>query len=938
MNEIEDDEKMEDDDESEVILAGWMEKKGNHTRASYTTRYFILKSDGLIYYYKYPKQHTLQGTLNLKTIKQVITPIDKPCKFKLISINLTTNTFVREWKFKVISEQNKSKWVECINKQRKVLQNIILEGMLQKKGYWNTEFKQRYFILTHTELGYVTGRNRDYKTINLYNIGKVQSVDVYNLGYYEFHLIPYSDSGRKWILRTRNKSIRDEWAKQIQNQCDLLPLTLTRYQEILSEKKVDIIEQYDHVLHYHCSIDPEIIKTLKCNKRDSCLSLKRANRTKQRKHCRNGKYSKERYLQDLFDKMHFHLYHNNLQNGNENSLQFIRKRSEKWIIDSINIKNENQTTNTKHSDENNPMPSKYGMGEKMAYCYHEPGEKCLKDELIPHIGVDCFNAELEFCKILKQDNRAKLTTANTVNDNFVIKFSGKIEIQHLLAVRCYCGYSNLCYSFRKSYRNKNNNQSSKSVKKDHYKNFYFFGRFLYESTEFYGTKRKQQKMYIGMSARFTFHSTIIQLFQPTSATDQKDIAEKFAKSAEKGIIIELAPQFNELDAKSSSDKTRGLFAAWISPFGHESETIYYGYDSTTLIKDVHIWSKGQKDWKSLAFQVNALNYWDKIITQYSGFKNYNISFNNGNMTRKGSQNLLATLIDFELDYYVTINVSKLSKDTKYIYDFGDNTPKKITTDSMVKHQYLNYGTYIITVSVEDNPKLSAKLTQRVVNPYDINNHDYDGEIVTVNEPYAAVSCTKIQDKQIEFDASKSCDMNGNKCDKFEWDFGDESQKVTTLVPIIQHQYERLGTYTVNVNVFDKHGFSSIAELTMNIEGDTVNIMVESSPANAKPKAHISHLPSDGFRYTQQWFHNMLESKIGNIPKSRSDKLLDVDFTGIQNEKITPRLRKHLFVDPKAASSERVIDPKKIFALFPHLQSYVDEKGVRRDKNGSRVIK
>ncbi len=167
---------------------------------------------------------------------------------------------------------------------------------------------------------------------------------------------------------------------------------------------------------------------------------------------------------------------------------------------------------------------------------------------------------------------------------------------------------------------------------------------------------------------------------------------------------------------------------------------------------------------------------------------------------------------------------------KFVWDFGDGTPKKTTSEPETHHPYKTAGTYPVTVEVTDKHGQSAKagLNQRV-RPTD------------PEDPYVAVSSTPPIAKKKEpvtFDASKSHDMDGDPCKNYTWDFGDGSPLVHTPKPVVKHAYDEPGTYPVAVTATDKYGRKGNAALNQKVV----------DPKNPNPKdppyAHVTSDPTD----------------------------------------------------------------------------------------------
>jgi len=147
---------------------------------------------------------------------------------------------------------------------------------------------------------------------------------------------------------------------------------------------------------------------------------------------------------------------------------------------------------------------------------------------------------------------------------------------------------------------------------------------------------------------------------------------------------------------------------------------------------------------------------------------------------------------------------------QFVWDFGDGSPNVTTDKPFTDHPYENPGTYPVKVTVTDKNGLSSQagLNQKVVQSEP-----------SPEDPYAAVSSTPPDAKPkepVRFDASKSHDMNGDPCKAFVWDFGDGTKPVTTTTPIVNHPYEKPGSYPVKCTVIDKNGRKGNANLTQKV--------------------------------------------------------------------------------------------------------------------------
>ena len=197
----------------------------------------------------------------------------------------------------------------------------------------------------------------------------------------------------------------------------------------------------------------------------------------------------------------------------------------------------------------------------------------------------------------------------------------------------------------------------------------------------------------------------------------------------------------------------------------------------------------------------------------------------------------------DIDEPVTFDASK-SHDfkgdpcTKFVWDFGDKTPKVTTNTPIVQHPYSQPGSFPVKVTVYDKAGQPANATcnQRVRPPEPPFDHFND---IPTEPPYVAVSSTPSNAKPkqpVKFDASKSKDMDSDPCKTFIWDFGDGTPLVETPGPITNHAYDEPGTYPVKVTAVDKYGQKGNAKLSQRVTDP------KNPNAPAPPYAHIKSDP------------------------------------------------------------------------------------------------
>ena len=124
----------------------------------------------------------------------------------------------------------------------------------------------------------------------------------------------------------------------------------------------------------------------------------------------------------------------------------------------------------------------------------------------------------------------------------------------------------------------------------------------------------------------------------------------------------------------------------------------------------------------------------------------------------------------------------------YTWDFGDGTSG---SGNLVKHNYSKGGLYKVTLVVDDDKRTGC-------------SSSIEAHYIKVNTPPIAstgpnlVCCV---DDEVEFDGSKSSDLDGDKL-AYKWDFGDGE---TAEGVKVKHAYKKIGTYKVSLTVTDDSG-------------------------------------------------------------------------------------------------------------------------------------
>jgi hypothetical protein len=142
--------------------------------------------------------------------------------------------------------------------------------------------------------------------------------------------------------------------------------------------------------------------------------------------------------------------------------------------------------------------------------------------------------------------------------------------------------------------------------------------------------------------------------------------------------------------------------------------------------------------------------------------------------------------------------------TRYEWDFGDGTPKTVTTGlpppAQTTHNYVQAGTLIITLNATDNEGLWGTTSMPIT-------------ILPESGPTASFTWTPTSptnNTYVYFDASNSTPgwrastQSFPPIQNYAWDFGD-GNVTTTTNQTIAHLFGRDGNYTVGLTVMDAVG-------------------------------------------------------------------------------------------------------------------------------------
>lgn len=167
------------------------------------------------------------------------------------------------------------------------------------------------------------------------------------------------------------------------------------------------------------------------------------------------------------------------------------------------------------------------------------------------------------------------------------------------------------------------------------------------------------------------------------------------------------------------------------------------------------------------------------------------------------------------------SVDVLGSIVSFLWDFGDGD---IGSGALINHTFATSGSYIVTLSVEDNDGAVAETTVT------INVTSAGTPLAAPNvAPVAVLTATPLPNlpSRIGFDAYSSSDSDGT-ITTFSWDFGDGD---TAVGEYVEHEFLTVGDYTVILTIVDDGGASAQDQMIISV--------VDPPLANTPPVAALS---------------------------------------------------------------------------------------------------
>ena len=240
-------------DDDEVIMQGYLYKKGNINK-SWKKRYFFLVNSYLYYFQKGSDdtRGKFKGKIDLSNVTRARASLSDA---GLAAFEFDIITPYRTFHLKVDGGNDEDKlslmlhWIDQINvaaeeKQcslqvRKENEKSIRNGYLSKRGFFNSAFKRRYFLLTNQHLYYYTD---DHTSVGATLKGKIDLEVIEgiedNAG--SEHCFSIHTPFRVYCLKATNEGSKREWIKDISKAVEAEKQARREGEKILLAAGVDV--------------------------------------------------------------------------------------------------------------------------------------------------------------------------------------------------------------------------------------------------------------------------------------------------------------------------------------------------------------------------------------------------------------------------------------------------------------------------------------------------------------------------------------------------------------------------------------------------------------------------------------------------------------------------------------------------------------------------
>eukprot|EP01084_Bolivina_argentea_P069956 127233_1 len=383
-----------------------------------------------------------------------------------------------------------------------------------------------------------------------------------------------------------------------------------------------LVEDVQHIFGHNQSFEYFFIQQpyIKCTEDDSkCIHVKRTQRQKniheslvqkqKRYYCDDSKdFVYIKYL----DAVHSAILHNVYNNRRLHQSGYIIKKYGTHKI--------------------------YQTGVLIQYDALSPLYCTLKDEMVNSSVYKV--SETDFEDFIRESHKnmesekwkekSKNLVSTTTDERYGVKIGDHLCIEHVICITAYCSRSVLCRKFRESYWVNDYDDNNTIIKTYHSNYFYWLGRFIHIAITFFGTtpikrqKNIKETFYHGLYEKFLFNEFSCYFEIPTSTTTNQNIAKNNFTNGGVGIVLELAPRFNE------PNLSKYLDVSIMSGYERENERLFSGTTNILAIVDIQF-AAGRKWFKSKDYCEMFL-YFERITEQTIFTKDF---YNYGTIQKDG---------------------------------------------------------------------------------------------------------------------------------------------------------------------------------------------------------------------------------------------------------------------------------------------------------------
>eukprot|EP01084_Bolivina_argentea_P046534 85707_1 len=219
----------------------------------------------------------------------------------------------------------------------------------------------------------------------------------------------------------------------------------------------------------------------------------------------------------------------------------------------------------------------------------------LKEEILKfrHITQKIWMLLLEECNTILQSDKIKTILSNGNQQMYGIISNQPITLQHLLSMKLYTDFTQLCKIFCGAFRlqkiSKTHYERMSSIKTRNAK-IANLAKLLMESVQCYGKfQTRKKKYYRGVDSKYIFKRFVARFNSPTSTTTNFQAAVNFTEGA--GLIMEL-----QIYTECMSSSMFGLDVSVTSDFSTEKEILFFGPGSIFQISSIFEWF--ERKWTS----------------------------------------------------------------------------------------------------------------------------------------------------------------------------------------------------------------------------------------------------------------------------------------------------------------------------------------------------